>query len=425
MKRYIPLSLIPLTLAALVAAFTAGSVGAHPKASPIQVVIWHGYTDSEGKAIKNAVATYNRTHPNVHVTAQFAAANDYSLQKLVTAIAGGKYPDISYLFGSFTADVAKVGKTLDLTKLVKKPSFRYNDLWPAARAVGRVSGKVVGVPALIDNLALVYNKKLFRQAHVAFPTAKWTWADMERAAKKLTNRSKKQSGWAYVNDGSEDTVWRYEALLWQAGGNILTPDGKHAAFNSSAGVKALTFLQRMAVKDRSVYLDSGNGNYANLFNSGRIAMLYTGPWDLASFPKVNYGVQILPAGKNHQTIAGPDNWVLLDNGKQRSAAAWTFMKWYLSTKEHMKTALATGELPIRKSEVKQPGYKRYVKKYKGIGTFVKNLSNAKKARPVTDKYPRISQAIGQAVQSVLLGKAQPKAALDQAAAQVDSILNTP
>jgi multiple sugar transport system substrate-binding protein len=424
MKRRI-LTVAALLLAAAAAGLTAGSVGARSKSGPVQVVLWHGYTDYEGKAIKNAIATYNRTHPRVHVTAQFAAANDHSLDKLLVAIAGGKYPDIAYLFGSFAAEVAKSPKVLDLTQLVKQPSFHYKDLWPAERAVGRVSGKVVGVPALLDNLALVYNKKLFRQAHLHFPTAKWTWADMERAAKKLTNHSKKQFGWAYINDGTEDTVWRFEALLWQAGGNILTPDGKHAAFNSAAGVKALTFLQRLAVKDRSVYLDSGNDNYANLFNSGRIGMLYTGPWDLGGFPNVSYGVQILPGDKNHQTISGPDNWILLNNGKQRSAAAWSFMKWFLSTREHLKFALATGDLPIRKSEVEQAGYKRYVKKYKGIGTFVQNLANAKKARPVTDKYPRISQAIGQAVVAVLLGKAQPKAALDQAAGQVNSILRTP
>ncbi len=248
---------------------------------------------------------------------------------------------------------------------------------------------------------------------------------MQRAAKKLTNRSKKRFGWAYVNDGSEDTVWRFEALLWEAGGDILTSDGKHAAFNSPAGVKALTFLQHVVVNDKSVYLDSGNGNYANLFNSGRIAMLYTGPWDLASFPNVDYGVQILPRARNHQTISGPDNWVLFDNGKQRSTAAWNFMRWFVSTREHLKIALATGQLPLRKSELKQPGYKKYVKKYKGIDTFVRNLANAKKARPTTEKYPRISEAIGRAVQSVLLGKAKPKSALDSAAARVNAILRTP
>ena len=80
---------------------------------------------------------------------------------------------------------------------------------------------------------------------------------------------------------------------------------------------------------------------------------------------------------------------------------------------------------MRKSELKQPAYKTFVKKYKGIDTFVANLANAKKVRPMTDKYPRISEAIGQAVQSVLLGKAQPQAALDEAAGQVDSILRTP
>jgi multiple sugar transport system substrate-binding protein len=418
--------LILLALSLAVAfALTSSSVPAGRAAAPVQVVLWHGFTAYEAKAINAAVAQYDSAHPGVHVTAQFYGNADYALQKVLTGIAGGKYPDIAYLYGSWAANIAKSPKTLDLTKRVQDPSFAYNDLWPAARGAGTVNGKVIGLPALIDNLALVYNKTLFRKAGVAFPTASWTWADLERAAKKLTNPAKKQFGWAYVNDGSEDTVWRYWALLWQAGGDILTPDGKRAAFDSPAGVKALTLLQQMAVKDKSVYLDSGNDNYAPLFNSGRIAMLFTGPWDLGSFPNVDYGVQILPGDKNHQTIAGPDNWVLFDNGTQRANAAWDFMKWFLSTKEHLNLALATGQLPIRRSELRRPQFKQYVKKYKGVGTFVTNLANAKKSRPALEKYPRISDAVGQAVQAVLLGKAQPQAALDDAAQKVDAILRTP
>ena len=417
---YLGLVLVAATVAAVAAATSSGA-----SQSPTQVVLWHGFTDFEATTLKSQVDKFNRSQSKIEVKAQFYGDADYGLQKVLTAISGGKYPDISFLFGSYAANIAKSPKTLDLTKRVQEPAFRYDDIWPAARLAGTVNGKVVALPALIDNLALVYNKKLFKQAGIPLPTAKWTWADMERAAKKLTNPAKKQFGWAYVNDAGEDTVWRYWALLWQAGGDILTPDGKKAAFDSAAGVKALTHLQKMAVKDKSVYLDSGNDNYANLFNSGRIAMLYTGPWDLGSFPNVDYGVQILPRDKNHQTIAGPDNWVLFDNGKERADAAWTFMKWFLSAKEHMNLALGTGQLPIRASEMKQPKYKLYVKKYKGIDTFVANLTNAKKARPVTDKYPRISEAVGQAVQSVLLGKAEPKQALDQAAKKVDAILRIP
>jgi multiple sugar transport system substrate-binding protein len=399
MKR---LALVALAgvLAAVVAAASLGA-----SKSPVTIVMWHGYMDVEGKALKAQVDQFNRSQSAVHVNLQFYGNADYALQKVLTAISGGKYPDIAYLYGSWAANIAKSPKTLDLTQRVKEPGFQFNDIWRAARLAATVNGKVIGLPALIDNLALVYNKKLFRQAGVPFPTPKWTWATMEKAAKKLTNSSKKQFGWAYVNDGSEDTVWRYWSLLWQAGGDILTPDGKKAAFASPAGVKALTHLQRMA-RDKSIYFDSGNGNYANLFNSGRIAMLYTGPWD-------------------HQTIAGPDNWVLFDNGKERANAAWTFMKWFMSTKQHLKLAIATGELPLRQSELKQPGYKAYTKKYPGIKTFVANLRNAKKVRPVDARYPRISEAVGQAVQAVLLGKADPKKALDDAAGKVNSILRRP
>jgi multiple sugar transport system substrate-binding protein len=418
MKR-LALAGFGIAVAALLAAVSLAASKAR-----VQVVMWHGFTDVEAKALKAEVDKFNKSQSSIEVKLQFYGNADFALQKVLTAISGGKYPDIAYLYGSWAANIAKSPKTLDLTKRVRDPGFNFDDIWPAARLSATVKGKVIGVPALIDNLALVYNKKLFRQAGVAFPTAKWTWADMEAAARKLTNRSKKQFGWAYVDDGSEDTVWRFWALLWEAGGDILTPDGKRAAFDSPAGVKALTHLQRMA-RDKSIYLDSGNGNYANVFNSGRIAMLYTGPWDLSGFTDVDYGVQILPGSLNHQTIAGPDNWVLFDNGKQRADAAWTFMKWFLSAREHLDLALASGHLPLRASEMKLPKYTAYTKKYKGIKTFVANVANAKKVRPVDARYPRISEAVGQAVQSVLLGKAEPKQALDDAASKADSILRRP
>ena len=296
-----------VVLAGLIATAAAcGGSSGGSSGGVTNIVLWHGYVDTEGKAIKAMVAQFNASHPKIHVTAQFYGNSDYALQKVTTAIAGGKPPDIAYLYGSWAANIAQSPKTLALNDYIKADkSFNWNDFWPSERQVATVNGKIVGIPALVDNLALVYNKKLFQQAGIPFPTASWTWQDLRSAAQKLTDAGKKQFGWAYVNDASEDTVWRFEALLWQAGGEILSSDGKHAAFDSPAGVQALTLLQQMAVQDHSVYLDSGNDLYATLFNSGNIGMLYTGPWDLSQFPKVNYGVQILPGDLNHQTISRP------------------------------------------------------------------------------------------------------------------------
>jgi multiple sugar transport system substrate-binding protein len=388
--------------------------------------VWQGYTGVEATAIKKLAQDFNATHHKITVTVQFYGNSDYALQKVLAAIAGGKPPDISYLYGSWAANIATNPSTVDLSPYVHDPSFGWNNFWQAERNVTTVNGRVIGVPALVDNLALVYNKRLFAQAGLAPPTPSWTWNDFENAALKLTNPAKKQFGWAYVNDGSEDTVWRFWALLWQAGGSILSSDGKHAAFDSPAGLKALTLLQTLA-SHNAIYLDNGSGNYLGLFTSGHIGMLWTGPWDLSSITAGNqpYGVQILPGDVNHQTISGPDNWVVFNNGSARVKAAVEFLKWFTSPAVDLRWSMMTGDLPIRSDVSKLPGYQQFLKKYPQVGVWVQNLNNAVQSRPVTTSYPRISTAVGQAVQSVLLGKASPQHALSQAAQQVNGILAAP
>ena len=74
----------------------------------------------------------------------------------------------------------------------------------------------------------------------------------------------------------------------------------------------------------------------------------------------------------------------------------------------MQWSLATGDLPIRASQTQTATYPKYTARYTGVGTFVDNEQNAVKARPVLPTYNEISQAMGQAIQAILLGKAQPK-----------------
>ena len=47
----------------------------------------------------------------------------------------------------------------------------------------------------------------------------------------------------------------------------------------------------------------------------------------------------------------------------------------------------------------------------GTAEFVENLKNVHTVRPQVEQYPAISEALGQAIVSVMLGKEQPKAAL--------------
>jgi multiple sugar transport system substrate-binding protein len=418
-----------VSVGALLAAACAacgGSSGGGSSASsgPVTITVSHGYTDVEATELKAQVAQWNTQNPTQKVNLVFNGGNDSALQKTIAGFTAGNFPDVAYEYGSSAAQLARQPKLVDLTDKVKAPAFDWNDFFPSEQQAATVKGKVVGVPALVDNLSLVYNKKLFAAAGVAPPTDSWTWQDFRDAAKKLSNPGTHTYGWAYVNDASEDTVWRYLAMLWQAGGDLLNSDNTKPAFDSPAGLAALQQLHDMAVTDKSVYLDTGNGNYLNLFNSGKVAMLWTGPWDLSSInSNVSYGVTLLPGyNGNHETISGPDLYMLFDHSSARSAAAFNFVSWLTSAKVHIQFAIATGDLPVRKSETTLPEYQTFLKKFPSEAVFVENLNNVKHVRPNIASYAEVSTAVGQMVQSVLLGRAQPADALKTGSQAVTSAL---
>ncbi len=438
-QTWILLSLVVVVVAAACTGSSTTSGGPTPSgtAGPVvTITLWHGYEapapggppNYEAISLQTLIDKFNATHPSIHVQDVFCCSNDFALQKLTVALQGDKQPDIAYEYGSSMPQLATTPKVVDLTQRVNDPAYGWNDFFPGERAVTTVGGKVLGVPALVDNLAIVYNQTLFEKAGLSAPTPDWTWDDFRAAAKALTDPATKQFGWSFPADASEDSVWHYDAMLWEAGGDILTPDNTKAAFDSPAGLEAMTALQGMAVTDKSMFIDLQNSGKADtLFNSGKIGMMVTGPWALPSYPDVQYGVQIMPSfpGGNHQTIAGPDNWVLFDNGPARVNAAWTFMQWFTAPEQVLADSLACGHLPTRASVSSMPGFAAFGTKYPGVGAFVDNLSNVQKARPQLDTYPKISTAMGLAIVSVLLGQATPQEALDKAARQVDAALSIP
>jgi multiple sugar transport system substrate-binding protein len=423
-----------VTLAGLLPALTAvtlalagcGTDSGGSGGSSGAISIWEGFTGIEAKTFAHMVKQYEAQNPGQKVSSLFVN-NDNTLQKVLTAVRGGSPPDIAYLYGSWAPNVAQIPQVVNLTKVVQRPGVNWSDFFVGERDVATVKGKVIGVPALVDNLAVVYNKTLFAKAGLTPPSPDWTWSQFKADAKKLTDPAAKQFGTAYVTPGSEDTVWHWEALLWEADGQLLSSDGTKAAFDSPAGLAALETLQTMALTDKSMYLDPTDSAYANLFNSGKIGMLVTGPWDLSGFPNVQYGVQVMPsypgASAGHQTISGPDNWVLFNNGSTRVSAAEKFILWLTAPAQVKYFSLHTGDLPIRQSVGAAAGFSQQMDTtLPGVSTFIANLGNVQQARPQIPQYPKISQILGTMIVSVLLGKSQPLPALAAAAQQVNQIL---
>lgn len=420
--------LLPLCAVALVAtgATGCGSGGGDTDSQGrVKVVFWHGQTDIARTTLEKLVADFNRTHPKIHVETNAGAATaDTMLPKVTTALASGKYPDVCYLFGSDLADIAHSKRVDDLTDAVK--SANWEDFWPAERAAATVKGRVRGIPSESDNLAVVYNKALLARAGLPAPQPNWTWDDFRRYAKKLTDPGAGVYGTSWPGIGDEDTTWRLWPMLWQEGGEIVTADQHRSAFDSPAGVRALSLVKDMAVTDKSVYIDTSSGSLKmnRLFNDGKMGLFVTGPWSLPDIrtAKIDYAVAPLPGvNGSNVTISGSDNWVVLDHGSRRRRAAEQFVLWLTSASQNLTWMNGTGALPLRASVTRLPGYAEFQKNWPGLEVWTAGLENMR-PRPTLRAYPKLSKAVGQAVASVLLGRSDAKPALEQAAKASDTAL---
>jgi multiple sugar transport system substrate-binding protein len=382
---------------------------------------WTGQADDAQKILEGLAAEFEEEHPNVTIDiSPGASSTEDLLQKLSAGFAGGNYPDVSYAFGSWASQLESSNRTLDISDQVAEPDVKWEEFSEAARQTVQPTGeKTIGFPAVVDNISLIYNKTVFDDAGVAYPTDDWTWEDFRAAAADLTDPSTETYGYAYSVSGSEETTWQFWPHLWQEGGSILSEDGTEATFDDEAGVEALTFLQEMAVDDESIYLDQTDTKFAQLFASDRIGMMTSGPWQLFDLKaaETDYGVVQLPGRDgDHQTVSGPDIWALFDH-KDVNRAYWSYelIEWLTSAEQDERWNVAYGNLPLRSSEIESEAFQSQVAQFPGLDIMAANGENAKQARPTVAGYVGLSEAIANAISQVLQGQGDPKTALDEAA----------
>jgi multiple sugar transport system substrate-binding protein len=153
----------------------------------------------------------------------------------------------------------------------------------------------------------------------------------------------------------------------------------------------------------------------------------TGPWQLPDVitAQVDYGVVPLPTYSGKPvTISGPDTWTVFDNGSARSRAAVEFVRWMIRPGQDARWDIAAGSLPLGSATARRPEWREHARTTTGLGVFTDTLNSAR-VRPVHAAYPQISQALGEAIVSVLLGKDSPAHAVRRCADTADAALLIP
>ncbi|MFG3714292.1 ABC transporter substrate-binding protein [Micromonospora sp. NPDC047730] len=182
------------------------------------------------------IKAFQATNPDINVKVEiFPWANRD--QALATAIAGNKGPDVVYLIPDqlpkYARNIEPVDKYLDeATK---------SDLHANVVQSVTIDGKMMGAPILTSASTPICNKKVFAAVgETNYPTS---WNDLLTLAPKF--KAKGYDIISYAGDAKQTLNQTFYPLLWQAGGDVFSPDGKSVAFNSDAGKKALNFLKQL------------------------------------------------------------------------------------------------------------------------------------------------------------------------------------
>lgn len=257
---------------------------------------------------------------------------------------GGSLPDVFWMHSNESQRYMSNDMLLDLTDKIADsdlidPANYPEDIW----GLYTYDEKYYAVPKDVDTIALWYNKAMFDEAGLAYPTADWTWDDVTEAAKKLTKEDGSQYGLAVRNDNNQAG---YYNLVYDNGGHIINEDKTKSGWDDPKTIEAMEVLESW-IKDGvmpPIETMSENGEDV-LFQSGKVAMVLQGSWMVAAYRDNEYtaencDVVELPKSATTGRRASVYNglgWAASANGKN-TESAWKLIEYLGSEKAQKKQA---------------------------------------------------------------------------------------
>ncbi len=200
---------------------------------------------------------------------------------------GGSLPDVFWMHSNESERYMSNDMLLDLTDKIADsdlidPANYPEDIW----GLYTHEDKYYAVPKDVDTIALWYNKTMFDEAKLDYPTADWTWDDMFEAAKKLTKEDGSQYGLALRNDNNQAG---YYNMIYDNGGFVIDDDKTKSGWDDPKTIEAMEQVEEFikAGVMPSMETMSENGEDV-LFQSGKVAMVLQGSWMLAAYRDNEY-----------------------------------------------------------------------------------------------------------------------------------------
>jgi arabinogalactan oligomer/maltooligosaccharide transport system substrate-binding protein len=368
-----------------------------------EVVVWPGYRGGEKAAFEKVVDEFNKANAGKIKVSTLAVPYDAFADKITAAVPRGKGPDVFIFAQDRLGGWIAAGNTVEpLDFLLDAPTKgRY---LKATLDAMTYQGTIYGLPLNFKTTTLIYNKKLV-------PVPPKTTAEMEAMAKRLTNAAAGKFGLAYWYSD----FYYHSALMNGYGGGVF--GGRKPVVNSAQNVASLNLLLKW-INAGFMPAEPSTALITTLFNTGKAAMVISGPWFLGEVSKdVDLGLAPLP------TIAELGNkpmrpWITVEGvyvaaPSKNKDAAFAFAKFLTDVPAGKVMALEGRQTPANKGVYADPAV--------AADPILKAFRQQVDVAVPMPNLPEMSMVwspVTTAMNTVVKKTAAPKAALDQAQKEV-------
>jgi multiple sugar transport system substrate-binding protein len=410
---------------------TAAAPAAAEPLPPIVVAVWSG--PEHDNAVK--VAEYYTQKTGNKVTIEELARESYQDKLNTVFVGGGSDYDAAYVSSDWPPAWVKANALQNLDQFFNDPKvvdkdFNLANYQPAINSFV-FDGKTYAFPSEGDTAWMWYRKDLLEAKNIAVPQ---TWDEYLAAAKALNNPPEIYG--AVIGAKPDEALWDFMFYLFSFGGDILDKDYK-PIINNEAGVAALTFYSDLLRKDKVVPPDVNTYGYNEILTNLQEGKAALGiEWmaatqtltDCAQSPKVCkdgqplLGYTFVPGYKQpdgtvvHGTGGSSWGWVI-PAGAKNAMAGYKFIEW-LTGPEGGKMWALNGGIPSNQLALTDPEVAAKIPQFKMLG----EVMPIRHLVPPTTVTGDMVTAIDDAIVAAVTGTQDPKAALDECAAKLTTML---
>ena len=367
---------------------------------------------------------------NPDIKIQFAspsATYEDGIQTILRQAGTDAMPDITFIGLNRLRMISERNVALDLGPLVKKDgNMAEEGFSDTILKLAQVNGKQLGLAFATSTPIMYYNADLVKAAGGNPDVPPTTWDEVIALGGKIKALGNGVDGIDFRWQGDD---WMFSALLFGNGGTMLNADETKVAFNGPEGLKAAETLQRMAKEGGLPVFTKSAGEQA--FAAGKVGFEFQTTGALRNTIK-NVGTKfdlrtaklpLLDPAKGHLPTGG-NAVVILAKDPVKQEAAWKFAKFAAGPYGASVVVPGTGYVPNNELAAKSDKYLGQF--YKQNPLFQAGLNQMSLMIPWY-AFPgsngvKVTQTIVDNLSRIVDGSAEPKAALDDAAADVEGML---